>query len=710
MFSIRLSIYLIALAFICLALGANTFTSVSHAQNISGQEFTPDTRRAVSAQGSFGPNRTRPNSTAPVRTEDLRERAVNSDEARRTVRPPARELYSYGNSTEALIGAGTPLMRVLHTSQLSITSTAGTDEQYVDRNNDMVADERTTFDSLGGSFDIAVGRSGARYEVYSAVDNKGTATTTDDELIGVLVTALDTNGDFVRDNGFSQTYNLRRDFNLPSAASVVTGVSKQGREFVIVSSSGYYNYNDRNDPNNEPTAGVVLLVRDDTTGGFDTTRSRELVKVGSNLIYNANALALLPNNDLLIADFDLDEIHIVRDRDGDGIPDTLDAKPYYSYRFSNDAPLDIAANSRGVVFSHSFGNDAVMLALYDDNWDGYADHDEVVVVGLSLDNNLFFHGMTVDRVGNVYIIEDASGAADSTSTGGNGGAPQVDVFPDPNMTGFLQDGAVFAFADGRGQQAMSGLAFGALAPNPINDAQFFVAQHYRDFLGREPDAGGLSYWTSQITQCGTDRNCINSRRVGVSAAYFIELEFQDTGYFVYRMYKASLGRKPSFAEFSSDRSKVVAGSNLEASKQSFADEWITRTEFKQAYPSTMTPSDFVNKLMDTANLKPYTTERQHLIQEMQSGATRSQVMREVIEFAEFKQREYNPSFVLMQYFGYLRRDADAGGYQFWLNILSSKLPQDASGYRAMVCAFLTSREYQERFGQQLARTNVDCGS
>ena len=130
--------------------------------------------------------------------------------------------------------------------------------------------------------------------------------------------------------------------------------------------------------------------------------------VGDNQLYNANALALLPNNDLLIADFHSDELRIIRDTDGDGIPDQLSAAPYYSYRFSDDAPLDIAVNSRGVVFSHSAGNDAVMLAIYDDNADGRGDRDEVVVAGLSIDDNLFLHGMTVDRVGNVYVIEDAS--------------------------------------------------------------------------------------------------------------------------------------------------------------------------------------------------------------------------------------------------------------------------------------------------------------
>ena len=522
----------------------------------------------------------------------------------------------------------------------------------------------------------------------------------------MLTVALDTNGDYVRDS-FS-TYNLKRDFNLPSAAAVVTGTSKAGREFVIVSSGGYYNPKNPNDPNNEPTAGVVLLVRDQSSAaGFDNSLSRELVHAGDRQLNNANALALLPNNDLLIADFDSDQLRIVRDTNGDGIPDTLDPTPYYSYRFSDDAPLDIAVNSRGVVFSHSSGNNAVLLAVYDDNHAGRGNRDEVVAEGLSLDNNLFLHGLTVDREGTVYVIENATGASGAASSGGNGGTPRIDAFPDPGLDGHLQDGAAFARADDPNTQALSGLAFVALAPNPINDEQLFVRQHYLDFLDREPDPGGLDYWTRRITSCGNDARCINVARIDVSAAFFISTEFQDTGYFVYRLYKASFGSRPTFAQFMPDRGRVIGGVDLEASKQAFAGEWVQRPAFLQIYPQAMTPDQFVNKLYDTAGLTPFTAERQQQIQAMTTGGkTRVQVLNDVIETAVFKQNEFNPAFVLMQYFGYLRRDPDAGGYQFWLNILNNR---DPSNYRGMVCAFITSREYQERFGDAVTRTNADCG-
>jgi uncharacterized protein (TIGR03437 family) len=175
----------------------------------------------------------------------------------------------------------------------------------------------------------------------------------------------------------------------------------------------------------------------------------------------------LPSGDLLIADFDSNELRIVRDTNGDHAPDTLDPSPYYSFQFSNDAPLDIAANSRGVVFSHSVGNSTVMLALYDTNANGFADAEEVVVEGLSVDDNLVLHGLTVDRAGTVYVIEDAIGAADTVSDGGNGGTPLVDAFPDPALNGILRNGALYTTADNPTSQALTGLAFGTdttLAP------------------------------------------------------------------------------------------------------------------------------------------------------------------------------------------------------------------------------------------------------
>jgi hypothetical protein len=591
----------------------------------------------------------------------------------------------------AAIAPGTPLSRVLHTSQFDLDSPTGTDEQFVDTNNDLVSDDRTTFDNQGGTFDIAVGQSGARYGVYSA--------TVGQTLTGVLVVGFDNNGDYLIDGALA-TYNLQRDFSLPSAAAVVTGRSKAGREFVIVCSSGYFNSSNPNDPNNEPSPGVILLVRSTTGRGFDDSQTRTLVTVGDNRIYNANAMALLPNNDLLIADFHSDELRIIRDTNADGIPDTLDNTAYYSYRFSDDAPLDLAVNSRGVVFSHSSGNDTLLLAIYDDDGDGDGDRDEVVVEGLSIDNNLFIHGMTTDRLGNVYVIEDAMGNGDGAS--GNGGRPQVDAFPDGGMTGALQNGKIFALADSA-SWALSGLSFGAVT-NPINDASQFVRQHYLDFLGREPDAGGLDYWSSQITGCTNDR-CVNSRRIGVSAAFFIEQEFQNTGSFVYRLYKGALARRPTFAEFATDRAAVVAGPDLEANKQALANNFATRAEFLTLYPANQTNAQFVNKLFDTAGLIPFTADRQRLINDMQNGKTRGQVLKEVVEFTDLKTREYNPSFVLMQYFGYLRRDPDQGGYDFWLNVLNS---QDPNNYRGMVCSFITSREYQERFGLLLRRTNADC--
>jgi hypothetical protein len=251
--------------------------------------------------------------------------------------------------------------------------------------------------------------------------------------------------------------------------------------------------------------------------------------------------------------------------------------------------------------------------------------------------------------------------------------------------------------------------------NPIDDARAFVRQHYLDFLNRNPDQAGWDYWTDKITQCGIDAYCIHTQRIGVSAAFFIELEFQQTGYVVYRFYRAAYGVRAnaptradiSFQQFIADRAQLVGGSGLPQNTINLANSFVARPEFKTRYPDdgTMTNAQFVNKLFDTSNLTPYTAERQQQIDAMNNnGKTRAQVLLDVIEINEFKTREYNPAFVLMQYYGYLRRNPDQGGYDFWLNVLDVQ----PNNFRGMVCSFLTSTEYQQRFGIGITRSNQDC--
>jgi uncharacterized protein (TIGR03437 family) len=448
------------------------------AQTPSVKNLRPDIRRALKSRqrptdaparrNSYVPRRSHKSAPISARSSSTRADSASSQQ-RRTARPASvRRAADKSARTSAatlapsnVVAPGTPLSRVLHVSQLSLVSGDGTHEEMFDRTGDLVADDRTTFDNRGGSYDIAVGRTGARYEVFTAIDDRGTTTTSDDVATGILVLALDTNGDFVRDA--ATTFDLGRDFGFPSAVSVVTGTSSVGREFVVVSSSGFFNSQDPNDPNNEPSPGVVLLVRDPSTGGFDASRTRNLVTVGDDRLFNANAMTLLPSGDLVIADFQSNELRVVLDTNSDGMPDTLASTPYWDFPFSSnaeDAPLDIASNSRGVVFTHSVGSDTQMLAVYDTNGDGFADTDEIRVEGLSIDNNLVLHGMTVARDGTVYVIEDSTGESDIPADGGNGGIPRVDAFPDPALNGILRDGSIFVLADDEFTQAYSGLSFG----------------------------------------------------------------------------------------------------------------------------------------------------------------------------------------------------------------------------------------------------------
>jgi hypothetical protein len=245
--------------------------------------------------------------------------------------------------------------------------------------------------------------------------------------------------------------------------------------------------------------------------------------------------------------------------------------------------------------------------------------------------------------------------------------------------------------------------------NPIDDAQFFVRQHYLDFLNREPDQGGFAFWTGQITQCDSDAGCVDQARLNISKSFFESTEFQGTGYFAYRFYKSSFGRLPRFSEFLSDArtlgQRVVVGApgweqQLESNKVAFTSAWMNRADFKSIY-DTKTNEQYVDTMFANAGIVPSQTERSNLIDGLNNGTeTRATVLRKMVDNQAFFNKEYNPSFVLFEYFGYLRRNPDDApdnnmdGYNFWLSHINS-----TGSYTDAIRAFIVSGEYRGRFGQ-----------
>jgi hypothetical protein len=275
----------------------------------------------------------------------------------------------------------------------------------------------------------------------------------------------------------------------------------------------------------------------------------------------------------------------------------------------------------------------------------------------------------------------------------------------------------------------------ATGPNPLDVAGFFVRQHYLDFLSRPPDQSGLNFWTNQITSCGNDVQCNEVRRIDVSASFFLSIEFQQSGYLVERFYKVAYGDAMGtstfgsnhqlpvptvrFNEFLKDTQRIGQGvvvlqqgweQVLEANKQAYAQEFVQTTRFTavNAFPSTLTPDQFVDKLNQNAGNMLSVNERTAVINlfggagDTSNTTVRAQAVRMVAEDQDLYNAEFNRAFVLVQYFGYLRRnpndapDTDHTGYDFWL----TKLNQFNGNYinAEMVKAFLSSIEYRQRFG------------
>jgi uncharacterized repeat protein (TIGR01451 family) len=344
---------------------------------------------------------------------------------------------------------------------------------------------------------------------------------------------------------------------------------------------------------------------------------------------------------------------------------------------------------------------------------------------------------------NVYVM----------NADGNGFAPLITLHqsmqpawsPDGAKITFIALNSLYvANSDGTGPLQITNNGFYNFKPdwqpiaNAIDETSFFVRQHYLDFLGRQPDTGGLEYWANQITQCGPDATCIHNKRVDVSNAFYYELEFQQTGSYVYRLYRAAFGNNQPFPnpnpdptqsgeekkvvayqKFVQDRALVVGGSNLAQSQLNLANAFVQRPAFALKYPASLDGPGYVDALLATIHNDlgaDLTVQRSALITLYGSGGRGAVLYRladdniqtNPINNRAFIDAEYNRAFVATQYFGYLRRDPDIGGFLFWLGQVSSATLRDVPKQHAMVCSFITSAEYQQRFGSVVTHSNAEC--
>jgi hypothetical protein len=256
-------------------------------------------------------------------------------------------------------------------------------------------------------------------------------------------------------------------------------------------------------------------------------------------------------------------------------------------------------------------------------------------------------------------------------------------------------------------------------PITIDDSDFFVQQHYVDFLSRFPDQSGFAFWQNDINQCGSNAQCVEVHRINVSAAFFLSIEYERSSFLVYKTYKAAFGDLPGKPvpvrreSLMPDTRTILNGvvvngppdweATFNANINAYLQSFVQRGDFQAANPST-NATQFVDTLFSHGGVTPTAGERQAAINAFGTGDTaakRAAALRSVVESQTLHNAERNKAFVLSQYFGYLKRNPDDlpdttfEGYSFWLG----KLNEHNGDFVAaeMVKAFINSTEYRTRF-------------
>lgn len=223
----------------------------------------------------------------------------------------------------------------------------------------------------------------------------------------------------------------------------------------------------------------------------------------------------------------------------------------------------------------------------------------------------------------------------------------------------------------------------------IDDSDFFIQQHFVDFLSRMPD-------TTYTQRLNALKNCAPGNtscdRIAASQSFFNSVEFLGRGILVYKLFVTSFGRKPRYAEFGPNVRLIApyqTAQQLETSYAAFINSWITKPAFKAKY-DRLAPTAYVDALCASAQVT--VANRNALVSDLTAGRkTRAQVLRAIAESTEVNNKYYPQAYVVMGYFGYYRRDPDSASTKMITTLTTS------GDYRAVTNTFLSSPLYRNRF-------------
>jgi hypothetical protein len=234
----------------------------------------------------------------------------------------------------------------------------------------------------------------------------------------------------------------------------------------------------------------------------------------------------------------------------------------------------------------------------------------------------------------------------------------------------------------------------------IDDSDFFVNQHYVDFLSRFPEKAGFDSWLNYLNThgCANDPECLHQARLTVSASFFNSQEFNLKGGYVFRFYKASLARMPSYQEMVTGMRAVTGatGPEVDQKRAQFATDWVQRQDFLTSFPLGMSATAFVDGVLQKAGIT--VSNRSQIISDLTTAgadttAGRAVAVRAIADSPEETNHEFNPAWVYMQYVGYLRREPETAGFNAWLTFLNNNPTQ----FSEMIRGFVDSVEYRNRF-------------